>query len=303
MNGVLFFMLPTRKERQAELLARHSGMLRCPVCHGALTLIHTANTASLACANRHCFDVSRHGYVHLANAGYRSKYEQEMFLARRTISEKGFFSPLHAAVSEKLAEYAATSGEPLSVLDAGCGEGSHLARIREEVKARQPVAFVGAGVDLSKAGIALAAKAHPELIWCVGDLANAPFADNRFAAILNVLSPPNTREFARMLKKDGLVIKVVPGERYLRELRECLYVQPGNRTYSNAATIQRFAASFSLIDCERVAYSFRLDQPSLAALIQMTPLTWGAEPEQLAKAHELEGGEISVEFTVLVGRK
>lgn len=128
--------------------------------------------------------------------------------ARNVFGEKNhfrerLFSPLHAAVSEKLAEYAATSGEPLSVLDAGCGEGSHLARIREEVKARQPVAFVGAGVDLSKAGIALAAKAHPELIWCVGDLANAPFADNRFAAILNVLSPSNTREFARMLKKTG----------------------------------------------------------------------------------------------------
>ncbi|KZE52381.1 hypothetical protein AV540_10995 [Brevibacillus parabrevis] len=54
-------MLPTKKERQAELL--HSGMLRCPVCHEALTLIHTA---SLVCANRHCFDVSRYGYVHLA---------------------------------------------------------------------------------------------------------------------------------------------------------------------------------------------------------------------------------------------
>ncbi|GEB32892.1 putative RNA methyltransferase [Brevibacillus parabrevis] len=293
-------MLPTKKERQAELLARHSEMLRCPVCHGALTLIHTA---SLVCANRHCFDVSRHGYVHLANAGYRSKYEQEMFLARRTICEQGFFSPLHAAVSQKLAEYAATSGEPLYVLDAGCGEGSHLARIREEVIARQSVDVVGAGVDLSKAGIALAAKAHPELIWCVGDLANAPFADNRFAAILNVLSPSNTREFARMLKKDGFVIKVVPGERYLLELRERLYAQPVKQVYSNAATIQRFAASFSLIDCERVAYSFRLDQPSLAALVQMTPLTWGAAPQQLAQAHELEGGEISVEFTVLVGRK
>ncbi|WP_242774908.1 putative RNA methyltransferase [Brevibacillus parabrevis] len=293
-------MLPTKKERQAELLARHSGMLRCPVCHGALTLIHTA---SLVCANRHCFDVSRHGYVHLANAGYRSKYEQEMFLARRTICEQGFFSPLHAAVSQKLAEYAATSGEPLYVLDAGCGEGSHLARIREEVIARQSADVVGAGVDLSKAGIALAAKAHPELIWCVGDLANAPFADNRFAAILNVLSPSNTREFARMLIKDGFVIKVVPGERYLLELRERLYAQPVKQVYSNAATIQRFAASFSLIDCEQVAYSFRLDQPSLAALVQMTPLTWGGAPQQLAQAHELEGGEISVEFTVLVGRK
>lgn len=59
------------------------------------------------------------------------------------------------------------------------------------------------------------------------------------------------------------------------ELRERLYAQPVKQVYSNAATIQRFAASFSLIDCERVAYSFRLDQPSLAALVQMTPLTWG----------------------------
>lgn len=296
-------MFPTRKERQAELLARHSGMLRCPVCHGALALIHTDSTASLVCASRHCFDVSRHGYVHLANAGYRSKYEREMFDARRTMAANGFFSPLYDAVSQKLAEYAAIGDEPFCVLDAGCGEGSHLARIREEVSKRRPVEFVGAGVDLSKAGIALAAKAHPGLLWCVGDLANAPFADRSFAVILNVLSPSNTREFARMLKAGGLVIKVVPGERYLQELRERLYVQPGNRTYSNAATIERFATSFSLLDCEQVAYSFRLDQQNLAALIRMTPLTWGAEPQQLAKAYELVDREISVEFTVLVGRK
>ncbi|MGN7469754.1 putative RNA methyltransferase [Brevibacillus sp. SAFN-007a] len=293
-------MLPTRKERLAHLLARHSGMFRCPVCQAALTLHHTA---SLVCANRHCFDLSRHGYVHLANAGYRSKYEQEMFLARRTISEKGFFSPLHAVVSQKLVECAAIGDEPFCVLDAGCGEGSHLARIREEVNNRRPVDFVGAGVDLSKAGIALAAKAYPEFLWCVGDLARAPFADGSFAVILNVLSPSNTREFARMLKTDGLVIKVVPGERYLQELRERLSMQPGKRTYSRAATIQHFAASFSLIDCERVAYSFRLDQPSVAALIRMTPLTWGAEPQQLVKAHELAGREISVDFTLLVGKR
>lgn len=71
------------------------------------------------------------------------------------------------------------------------------------------------GIDISKEGILLAAKGYPEMIWSVADLAACPFADGKFYAIVNILSPANYLEFKRILNEDGVFIKVMPQEGYL----------------------------------------------------------------------------------------
>jgi len=53
----------------------------------------------------------------------------------------------------------------------------------------------------------------------VGDLRRLPFADGTFSAVLDVMTPANYDEFRRVLSPDGMLVKVYPGQDYLREIR------------------------------------------------------------------------------------
>ena len=89
------------------------------------------------------------------------------------------------------------------------------------------------GIDISKEGITMASKAYFGIIWCVADLTNFPLMNEQFDVIINILSPSNYEEFARVLKDDGILIKVVPGNSYLKELRDIFYGEANKREYSN----------------------------------------------------------------------
>ena len=123
------------------------------------------------------------------------------------------------------------------------------------------------GIDLAKEGIATAAKEHPGNIWCVADLANCPFEDGAFDTILNILSPANYAEFTRLLKPDGLFIKVVPEKGYLKELRAIFYNDDTERQ-QDSEHVNRFAEQFELMKTERITYEFQLDRDLLAPLIR-----------------------------------
>ena len=78
--------------------------------------------------------------------------------------KKDFGRGLYTDVQKKIAE-AITMDQPV-ILDTGCGEGSHLVKICEQLQNA-----TGIGIDIAKEGIVSAAKFHREQIWCVGDLA------------------------------------------------------------------------------------------------------------------------------------
>ncbi|MFS0555422.1 hypothetical protein [Brevibacillus sp. 179-C9.3 HS] len=119
----------------------------------------------------------------------------------------------------------------------------------------------------------------------------------------DLLSPSNTDEFHRLLADDGLMIKIIPEANYLRELREVLYQETPKKQYANHRMIDHFEASFQLVGKERVQYQFRLEEGSLPSLLQMTPLAWAAAPEQLERVSDLAGVDITIDLTVLIGRK
>src|SRR5699024_9854316 len=137
------------------------------------------------------------------------------------------------------------AASPLMIADLGCGEGSHLQSILENLSDNN---IVGVGLDISKEGILMAAKKYANPIWLVGDLAKPPFADHSFHVILNILSPANYNEFKRILAPDGLAIKVVPRSHYLQELRDALFVNDENNDYQNDHTVSLFKENFELLD-------------------------------------------------------
>ncbi|MGG1157696.1 putative RNA methyltransferase [Brevibacillus formosus] len=281
-------------------ISQHVEIFRCPICMAAM---RNVPATSLVCSNHHCFDLSKHGYVHLASRTYKTKYDKQMFAARRAIMEQGFFHPLYDVLSKVILHTTQPEESQMYVLDAGCGEGYHLTQVRQRVMQTSEVPFIGVGVDLAKEGVMLASKSDPEVVWCVCDLTKAPFADKQFPYIFNLLSPSNTDEFHRLLADEGRIIKVIPEANYLRELREVLYQDTPKTKYANHGTIEHFKASFQLIGKERVQYQFRLDEGSLTSLLQMTPLAWGATPEQLDRVSDLAGVDMTIDLVVLIGRK
>lgn len=193
---------------------------------------------SLVCNNHHCFDLSKHGYVHLAARTYKTKYDRQLFAARRAIMEQGFFDPLYEVLSEVILHTTEPEESRMYVLDAGCGEGYHLTQVRKRVMQTSEASFIGVGVDLAKEGVMLAAKNDPEVVWCVGDLTKAPFADRQFHSILNLLSPCHSRGqlFARATR--SLVSRVTQNKicesSYDRALQSQL---PANRQGTGSVSV------------------------------------------------------------------
>lgn len=202
-----------------------------------------------------------------------------------------------------------SSGESLhntvAILDAGCGEGSHLSALVRQLAGTTGGRLIAAGIDISKAGIQLAARANPGMLWGVADLAKCPFANGSFDIILNLLSPANYLEFNRMLADDGLVMKVIPGTEYLQEVRRAMHSKTERGTYSNERTIELFRRHFELVDMQQVKYELLIEQKDLADLLQMTPLAWRATEEQLRslQAMDEKAPVITFDFVILIGKK
>lgn len=68
---------------------------------------------------------------------------------------------------------------PGSVLDAGCGEGFTLARIRS----RNP-SMTLEGIELQEGAIELGKKLHPDLVIRNGSIYSLPYPDNSFDVVL-----------------------------------------------------------------------------------------------------------------------
>ncbi|GAB6929080.1 hypothetical protein JCM10914A_30630 [Paenibacillus sp. JCM 10914] len=274
-------------------------MFNCPICGNSMKV---EQSVSLVCEKQHCYDISKQGYVNMLFHTTKTKYDRALFESRNIISRSGFFDPMLEGISNRILQaQGADRGGELKILDAGCGEGSHLMEVVSQLEERQSSHKVlGVGVDIAKEGIVMASKAGADQVWCVADLAHSPFADRQFDFIMNILSPSNYAEFRRLLADDGMVIKVIPGDDYLQELRKMFYSQTSKESYSNDHTMELFSRHYERIDSERIQYRVVLDSKRMNHLINMTPLSWGASPETCEQTMGDEM-EVTVDFTVLYG--
>lgn len=272
----------SKRAAGAALMNDHIELFACPICK---TQMEVREQGSLCCEVNHSFDIAKQGYVNMMTHAATSKYSKELFESRNAIIASGLYDRLEAEISEQLVGVK-------TVLDTGCGEGSHLARIMTQLESA-----VGVGIDIAKEGILVAARLYPEQIWCVGDLAKSPYAEGRFDAILNILSPANYEEFKRLLAPGGCVVKVVPQSGYLKELRTQLYADSEKETYSNAQTVERFKESFADTSVERLTYTMPLSRELIPALLAMTPMSW-----HKAEDSEINLTEITIDLDILVGK-
>ncbi len=271
----------------AQRIAPMVSKLRCPRCRAAFALTEQ----SLICENRHCFDLSRRGYINLAPSHDQGaeKYDAELFDSRRMVFEHGFYQPVTEAIARMLPK------EPALVLDAGCGEGFYARLFAAQFPQSR---FVG--LDISRDAITAAARAQSPADWLVADLKHLPFADGAADVLLDVLTPADYAEFARVLKPDGLMIKVVPGTDYLCEVRKAVspWLRSGE-TYDNARVITHMKEHVDVTEEQEVRVTRALTAEESRAFLRMTPMTFSVPGEVL---DTLSLDEITVHMHVFACR-
>jgi 23S rRNA (guanine745-N1)-methyltransferase len=272
-------------------------MFACPICK---THMRVVGSKSFICLNNHTFDIAKRGYVNFMNRPIKTKYTTELFHARRDmITKSGMYHTLCQTIADIIAS---KKKDSLTILDTGCGEGSHLASICHQY-VRDTAAATGIGIDLSKEGISFAAKEYDDLIWSVADLAGTPFKDRQFDVILNILSPANYMEFNRVLKDNGILIKVIPQADYLKEIRHFFLGKKKKTGGSNAHIIKSFKKNFLNMEQIHLHYSQAIRKSDFHSLLQMTPLTWNQSKQKVQQFLENECIDITVDLDILIGWK
>lgn len=261
--------------------------LLCPVCGKRLL----ADEQALRCVQGHTFDIARQGYVNLL-PGKGAFYPLELFRNRREVFDHGFYAPLLGRMEELILRHA--KSEKIVLLDAGCGEGyyaGNLLKNRECVK----VAF-----DISREAVQLGAQRYEDVTFIVADLKRIPLPDHSVDCVLDVLTPADYSEFTRVLKKNGRVLKAIPGENYLKELRALAQEQLRSGPYESGRVKDYFAEHMQAVQHDRVTYTLPVTPDEARAFARMTPMLQRVDVEAL----DLSGvRDITIDMELLVGKK
>ena len=261
----------------------------CPICQENLTLLET----SLKCNNRHSFDLAKFGYVNLAPQIKQSaNYDKENFQNRQQILEAGFYQAILEVVSNLLSN----SKNTKTILDIGCGEGFYSRKLQERHPDKTFYAF-----DISKDSVQIASKSEPNwaVNWFVGDLARLPIKDASMDILLDIFSPANYGEFRRVLSKDGILIKVIPTENHLKEIRQRVQDQLTNKDYSNQDIKEHFQNNFTILSSKTASLTKPITAEQLQALLSMTPLLFHIDQTKIDWSQLTE---ITIEAEILVGK-
>lgn len=269
-----------------QRFAKSDQFFACPHCGQALGL----DLNSLRCPNRHTFDIAKQGYVNLAPQVKQSaNYHKSSFENRQAFLEAGYYDHLYEALEGKIAELGLRS-----VLDIGCGEGFYSRKLAEKMDL-DILAF-----DISKDSILLAARSDStkSVKWFVGDLTKLPIQDKTIDGILDIFSPANYQEFARVLKTGEAILKLVPGPNHLKELRHLAKDQLRKEAYDNQEIVDHFRFYVGQVEQVMVSQTMPITAAHAQVLADMTPLFFQVDQSKLDLSQLTE---ITVEGVLLIG--
>lgn len=258
---------------------------RCPHCGEQLT----EGERTWSCGSGHVFDVAREGYVNLLVGGRLpggpSGDDDAMVRARRAVFDAGCYDPIIDAVAAAVADVLASSaGGAAAVLDAGCGEGTYLAR------AVSASGAAGWGIDISKVAVRLAARRHTECRFAVASSYRLPFADESFGALVDVFSPRPFDELLRVLRPGGVAVVVTPGRDHLAQLKALVYDTPRPHVDDEPTPEPESVRS--------IRFTVDLGEADLRrSLLEMTPYWWSTTEERRAR---VEAGLMSVDADMVL---
>ena len=263
----------------------------CPVCGAFLT----PEPKRYFCEKGHSFDRAKSGYVNLLQrqSSRRRGDDAEMAKARQLFLNAGYYQKLLdriCAIAEQV--------QPTQIMDVGCGEGWYSCAVTSVLRSKGIMTGL-CGIDISPDILRFAAvRAKQQGIadadWAVASVSHLPAADHSCDCILNLFAPCEPHEFLRVMKPDGLLLRVIPLEKHLWELKEVLYDAP----YENTEK-QVDYPGFRFAGMEPVETAFTLrGSEEIQALFHMTPYTWKTAREGAERLRERKEMHVTAQFRI-----
>ena len=253
--------METKKEMCLKYI-KNNPIFICPYCRTSLKI--TLN--DLKCMNGHTFNISKKGELFLVNtSNYKSSkiYDKDLFTHRREFIESNLYKGIYDIVANIINTH---MNNNILIMDLGCGEGTHCKKIQEKLSLGNSII----GIDYSKAGISMATDYLKENnIYIVADINNIPIKDKCIDVVIDFLSPYNNEELNRIVKDNSIIIKIVPGEKYLVELREKYKMKIYERESQVKENIKKH---FNIIDELIYNHTFQITNNTSNELERMTPL-------------------------------
>lgn len=276
-------------------------LLRCPVCKEFL--IKDVSNKVYKCNNNHSYDISKEGYVNLLISNQkRSKNpgdSKEMVLARIDFLSRGYYKKLSDKINEKIVQYLIEqSKSEFNILDLGCGEGYYLINLKNYMDNKKMKAYYY-GMDVSKDAVKYAGKSNKECIWAVGNNFNIPVQDKSVDCILSVFSPIDINECNRVLKDDGIFVRILPRTEHLIELRNIIY----SEVHLNEKVYTANNEENEYVEEDNVTFNIQLDKQEILSLLKMTPHYWKSTPENKEKLENYELLNITIDMRIGIFQK
>lgn len=264
--------------------------LLCPVCREDLII----GDKVCSCKNGHSFDISKEGYINLLLSNKKNSSlpgdNKEMVDARENFLKKGFYGKLVDKLVECINKI---KPQKVDILDVGCGTGYYSISIKKTRNMSDNLL----GIDISKFAVKKAAKQDRDSTFITASSFDLPLKDKSFDVILNVFSPKANEEFSRVLKDDGILIEVMPGEQHMLEIKQAMYENV------RLNEIEYKYDGFEIIDSCEVKYSIELDKQDFINQISMTPYFYKTSKSDLAKLYDKNSIEVTIDFIIAIWRK
>ena len=258
-------------------------MIICPVCKNELIKIDK----SYKCINNHLFYISKNGYVNLILSNKKMSKNpgdnKEMVKSRHDFLKTEKYHKLKEELYNIISKY----NHDLFI-DVACGEGYYTNFLSKLFKK-------SIGIDISKEAIIQALKEKSEVKYLIASMYNLPIQDNCVDVLLNCFAPMCIEEFKRVLKNDGIFIRVIPNEYHLYELKKVLYPN----TYINQVFDPKLEG-FDLLDTIYVDDEIELNNSEINDLFKMTPYYYRSPIETSNNLKQLNYLKTRISFIIYV---
>ncbi len=211
-----------------------------------------------------------------------------MIQARSEFLNHGYYEQLKQYLIAQLKQIPAHV-----IIDAGCGQGYYTNAIAKAL----PNASLY-GFDLSKAALKAAAKKADNAHYALASIADLPLCDASADVALSLFAPLYEKELYRILKQNGILIKVGPGPYHLWELKQILYDNVYENKHPNPLTL------FTLAKEEYLTYETDIiSQQHIQALFMMTPYAYRTSKNAIRRLSEQKQLHTRLQFYIQIWRK